>query len=244
MLPTITDLTFASATGSSNPKLVAQFVPASMDAAFKAQRSDTNIVVQVMKSSTTEHTFAWRFDSEDYFNPEQKVETYSGSANAFPLVSPAFGATGIFLYWDPIKGGTSSFNAVAAEMASGDSYTFTLAVERAVDYSLPLDLGDSNTLHQLVECSGRGYCDSTAGKCTCLPGFTGEACQRSELACGGQARAQLALPQGPASRLPPPPFLSLPLPPSPCSRVPQPVQQPRQLPDREPLCAGWPGCQL
>lgn len=178
--PTVTDMTFASATATSHPKLVTQFVPTSMDPKFQTLRSDMNFVVQVMKSAVTGHTFAWRFDTDDYFYPEQSVEAYTGSANAFPLVSSTSGATGVFLYWDPIKGGTLSFNDAAAEMAVGDSYTFTLSVERNVDPSMPLDTGDSNTLHQLVECSGRGYCDSTAGKCTCLPGFTGEACQRSE----------------------------------------------------------------
>jgi hypothetical protein len=174
-------MTFASASGSSNAKLVAQFVPASMDRKFQAKgSSDMNIVVQIMKSSTSRHTFAWRFDSDSYFYPEQQVESFTGSANAFPLVSTDNGNTGIFLYWDEVKGGTASFNSVAAEMASGDTYTFTLKVENAVDSSMPLDMGDSNTLHQLLECSGRGFCDSAAGKCTCLPGFTGEACQRSE----------------------------------------------------------------
>ena len=175
-------MTFASATASSHPKLVSQFVPASMDARFQALRSDMNFVVQVMKSATSGHTFAWRFDTDDYFYPEQSVEAYTGSANAFSLVSTANGPTGVFLYWDPIKGGTLSFNDAAgsAEMASGDTYTFTLSVERTVDSTMPLDTGDSNTLHQLLECSGRGYCDSEQGKCTCLPGFTGEACQRSE----------------------------------------------------------------
>jgi hypothetical protein len=244
--PTITGMTFASATASSHPKLVAQFVPASMDARFQALRSDMNIVVQVMKSAVTGHTFAWRFDTDDYFYPEQSVEAYTGSANAFSLVSTATGPTGVFLYWDPIKGGTLSFNDAAgsAEMASGDTYTFTLSVERTVDSTMPLDTGDSNTLHQLLECSGRGYCDSEQGKCTCLPGFTGEACQRSEWrgeessTAGGPAQHHHThLLTHFASISPHTPTLP------PCSRVPQPVQQPRQLPNREPLCAGWPGVQ-
>ena len=33
--------------------------------------------------------------------------------------------------------------------------------------------------HQAVECSNAGLCDRTAGICTCYPGFTGNACQRS-----------------------------------------------------------------
>jgi len=35
--------------------------------------------------------------------------------------------------------------------------------------------------HALAECSDKGMCDRTSGKCACFPGFTGDACQR--LAC-------------------------------------------------------------
>ena len=39
----------------------------------------------------------------------------------------------------------------------------------------------ANTAHVLAECSDKGTCDRTSGKCACYPGFTGDACQR--LAC-------------------------------------------------------------
>lgn len=35
-----------------------------------------------------------------------------------------------------------------------------------------------DTAHQLTECSNRGLCDHTTGKCTCDPGFTGKSCNR------------------------------------------------------------------
>jgi hypothetical protein len=35
-----------------------------------------------------------------------------------------------------------------------------------------------DTAHQLVECSNAGTCDRTKGDCTCMPGFTGAACNR------------------------------------------------------------------
>ena len=35
--------------------------------------------------------------------------------------------------------------------------------------------------HFLVECSGKGACDRYLGVCRCYDGYTGSACQRSEL---------------------------------------------------------------
>lgn len=45
-----------------------------------------------------------------------------------------------------------------------------------------------DTAHQEVECSNRGQCDRQHGLCTCMSGFTGNACQRLECAndCSGQ----------------------------------------------------------
>jgi len=34
--------------------------------------------------------------------------------------------------------------------------------------------------HQNVECSNAGTCDRKSGTCSCFPGFTGAACQRSK----------------------------------------------------------------
>jgi hypothetical protein len=177
----VQDLTFVSATGYSHAHLTTVFLPSSMDERFKALRSDMNIVVQIMKStSVSSHTFAWKYDTDDYFQPEQSVELFVSSAALFPITDPARGNTGVYVWFDPFKQGNPSFVATAAEMAQGDQYTFRIAIDQSVDASAVLNLGDSNTLHQLLECSGRGQCDSTLGKCTCLPGYTGEACHRSE----------------------------------------------------------------
>jgi len=181
--PTVTDMTFTSATGYSRPKLNTVFMPASLDARFAAFRSDMNFVVQIMTSESSNgavaHSFAWRYDTDDYFQPQQSVESYINSNNLLPLVDPTNGPTGVYIYFDPIKLNTPDMTVSATEMAKGDVYTFTLHVESAVSTASALDMGDSNTLHQLLECSGRGSCDSDSGKCTCLPGYTGEACQRS-----------------------------------------------------------------
>ena len=54
----------------------------------------------------------------------------------------------------------------------------------------------ANVAHASAECSNRGVCDRSNGKCTCLNGFTGEACQRigcpssgeDSLPCAGKGR--------------------------------------------------------
>lgn len=178
------DLTFVSSTGYSHAHLTTVFLPSSMDERFKALRSDMNIVVQIMKVTSVlsvySHTFAWKYDTDDYFQPEQTVGLFTSSAALFPITDPARGNTGVYLWFDPFKQGNLDFMTTAAEMAQGDQYTFRIAIDQSVDASAVLNLGDSNTLHQLLECSGRGQCDSAQGKCTCLPGYTGEACHRSE----------------------------------------------------------------
>jgi hypothetical protein len=47
----------------------------------------------------------------------------------------------------------------------------------------------TNTAHAYVECSNRGICDRTAGSCTCMDGFEGEACERVKCQKGGKAGA-------------------------------------------------------
>jgi hypothetical protein len=44
----------------------------------------------------------------------------------------------------------------------------------------------TNTAHGYAECSNRGLCDRGSGKCECMKGFTGQACQRTSCEKGGQ----------------------------------------------------------
>ncbi|ETV74018.1 hypothetical protein H257_11334 [Aphanomyces astaci] len=44
----------------------------------------------------------------------------------------------------------------------------------------------NDNAHNLAVCSNRGKCDTTTGVCTCLSGFTGQACDRLACACNGR----------------------------------------------------------
>jgi len=37
----------------------------------------------------------------------------------------------------------------------------------------------TDTAHGVVECSNRGVCDRVTGRCTCMSGFSGAACERN-----------------------------------------------------------------
>ena len=51
----------------------------------------------------------------------------------------------------------------------------------------PVDEG-----HFYMECSNRGHCDRKTGQCDCFPGYSGEACRRTECPedCSGHGRCQ------------------------------------------------------
>lgn len=51
---------------------------------------------------------------------------------------------------------------------------------------------NANTAHQQAECSARGMCDRGTGVCTCVEGYTGDACQRTSCPkdCSGHGVCQ------------------------------------------------------
>jgi len=56
----------------------------------------------------------------------------------------------------------------------------------------------TNTAHEYVECSNKGYCNRDLGVCSCLGGYSGTACQRmdcpsvSGIACAGHGTCETA----------------------------------------------------
>lgn len=179
---------------SSENKLTALFIPAAQAAGFKAQRRDQRFIVKIMTTTgavSPYGTFAWRFEEDEYYQPEQEIELYTSSTKSFALSKTAATSTGVYIYWDPRKGNTPSFMTTADEIAAGDAYEFTLFYNEGDSF----DGSDSNTAHQLIECSGRGSCDYAAGKCTCLTGYTGEGCQRTVCPnqCSGHGSCQTEL---------------------------------------------------
>lgn len=178
----------------SNNKLVVVFNPAAQDDNFRKLRRDQSFVVQIMSTTGTADpygTFAWRFEEDEYFQPEQSLADFVSATRGFALSKFNGASTGVFMYWDAGKGATEDFRTTLGEIAAGDSYTFTLTWNEGDNF----DATDSNTAHQLIECSGRGSCDSETGKCSCLPGYTGEACQRTVCpnSCSGHGACQTEL---------------------------------------------------
>jgi hypothetical protein len=91
----------------------------------------------------------------------------------------------------------------AGKVAAGDRYFLNVTANNGLAFVA----GDGNSAHQYVECSGRGTCDRVAGLCTCVPGYTGDACQRTQCpnACSGngvcQSQQYFVLDAGAASGL-------------------------------------------
>jgi len=183
---------------NSNNKLTAVFIPAAQTQGFKEQRRDQKFFVKIMTVTTSAGapvapygTFSWRFDEDEYYQPEQDISQFMSSTKTYALKKSDDLNSGVYIYWDPKKGNTDSFVDTLGEIAAGDTYEFTLYYNEGDSF----DGSDSNTAHQLIECSGRGICAYDSGKCQCLPGYTGEACQRTicPSGCSGHGSCQTEL---------------------------------------------------
>ena len=172
---------FSPSSSASRAHLRITFAPQNRTAVFKNLMRDVTFRVKVMSVSgdASVGTFAWKFDEDEYFEPESAIGDASSESRGRGLnkINLAMGIvvaeahTGVFVWWDPSYAGAPGFSIIA-----GDAYSFTLSSHGNLDFFE----GDSNTAHQEAECSGRGTCSAATGKCDCMPGFTGDACQRSE----------------------------------------------------------------
>jgi len=139
---------------------------------------DVTFNVLVATYSSGSGTFQWKYEADTEYSlpiafttrsagaaptdgtdsmlldPPQALGTYPGNGQT---------ETGIRIWFD------------STSVVVGDVYTVT--VSRATGFHWVIS--NDNTLHQPQECSARGLCDGTTGKCKCFVGFGGEACQRT-----------------------------------------------------------------
>lgn len=94
--------------------------------------------------------------------------------------------TGLFFYIT--EGPASDTAANSAGLSQGDRWWVNVTYNNGYDFSIH----DHNDLHQLEECSGRGQCDRSSGQCSCVAGYTGDACSRAECPndCSGHGVCQ------------------------------------------------------
>lgn len=186
VVPTLTPIVFTSSDGLSKEKLRVLFNPAARTDAFIQRRADANFQVKIMSLSSDPSvlgTFSWKFEEDVYFQPETTIKASDSESGARALTYNIIvnGAsveinTGVYVFWD------QNFKAFSQSLGMpdimiNDLYTFSLLYNEGSSF----DEGDSNTAHQERECSGRGSCDPVSGKCSCPVGYTGVACERSEL---------------------------------------------------------------
>jgi len=124
--------------------------------------------------------FTWRTDDQEFFNtPIDVTASTSADSYATAVELNVNGVTSGVRVWFDLSVGTANVD---------DVYTFTVTPNAGVDRQLD----DANTVHQEIECSGRGLCDSSSGRCQCFDGYSGEACQRTTCpnSCSGHGVCQ------------------------------------------------------
>lgn len=131
--------------------------------------------VRITRTLANQYQFSWKRDSDDVYSQPVDITTTQASTadNAYELKHLEGGsliATGVRVYFTVTQG-------TADELDVGDVFEFIANHNNGIDW----DKSDDNTVHQEVECSGRGLCNSGTGRCTCFTGYSGEACQRSKL---------------------------------------------------------------
>jgi hypothetical protein len=143
--------------------------------------SDVTYFVRVNDVALGDPTkFTWRTDDQEFFNtPIEVTASTSADSYATAVELNVNGVTSGVRIWFDLSVGTANVD---------DVYTFTVTPNAGVDRQLD----DANTVHQEIECSGRGLCDSSSGRCQCFDGYSGEACQRTTCpnSCSGHGVCQ------------------------------------------------------
>lgn len=124
----------------------------------------------------------WKLDKHSSFSAARSVLV--GTDNAIVL-----GTEGESLEWAAeqgagvdtgirvsIKSTVTTASNKYVEIQPNNLYRFVVSGRDGRPYKV----GDANTAHQQIECSGKGSCDRSNGRCECFPGYGGEACQRNE----------------------------------------------------------------
>jgi hypothetical protein len=99
---------------TSNAKLTAVFIPAAQSKHFKALRRDQKFIIEVMTvtgdaatgPTPPYGTFAWRFEEDEYFQPEDEIDLFSTSQKSLskvPTSSNEDYSTGVYVVWDDKK---------------------------------------------------------------------------------------------------------------------------------------------
>lgn len=143
---------------------------------------DTGVDLNVMSTvdsgaAVTGVTFRYKLHDMATFFPPTTAQgtTYTSLGSALELKTKKGEQTGIFVYFDLPSTGTLEINAK-------DSFAFNVTHNDGDHFS-----GDSNSAHQMQECSAQGKCNRRDGQCMCDRGFSGDACQRMDCPgdCGG-----------------------------------------------------------
>lgn len=191
--PSLQPVQFVGASAISVPKLRVLFAASARTSTFLSYRRDQTLLVKIMSVSATGTTpfgtFSWKFDEDEYYQPENSIGGAITETTAFALTQTVSGvavSTGVYIYWDATYGGTTSFGS--GQIAAGDIYSFTLTYNDGYTF----DVGNGNSAHQEVACSGRGTCDYTVGACSCYSGYTGSSCERTVCpnSCSGHGICQ------------------------------------------------------
>ena len=157
------------------------------DSNYLLDRDETIIIRTSASGVADAASFQWKFESDPFF--QQPVEIISGAigtgvghdeATAYELPdhTNSDGPTGIRVWFDVASGA----------LILNDQWTFDVKHNEGTRFVATND----NTLHQQVQCSGRGSCDAETGRCGCFVGYSGEACQRTTCpnACSGHGVCQ------------------------------------------------------